>query len=77
MTYQSSGAIDYQALEKITNLGLADNIYKIQRELKINNKYIYKSGNGFFFQIPSKNYKFFLTNNTILDQEFLDKEKKN
>ena len=41
MTYQNSGAIDYQALEKITNLGLADNIYKIQREVKINNQYIY------------------------------------
>ena len=76
MTYQNSGAIDYQALEKITNLGLADNIFKIQREVKINSQYIYKSGSGFFFQIPSKNYKFFLTNNTILDQEFLDKEKK-
>ena len=76
MTYQKSGTIDYQALEKITNSGLADHIYKIQREVKTNDKYIFKSGNGFFFQIPSKNYKFFLTNNTILDQEFLDNEKK-
>ena len=35
-----------------------------------------KSGIGFFFKIPSKNYKFFLTNSTILDQKFIEKEKK-
>ena len=72
----SSGVIDYQALEKITNSGLADYIYKIQIEVKSNNQLVFKSGTGFFFQIPSKNYKFFLTNNTVLNQEFLDKEKK-
>ncbi len=73
---QNSGVIDYQALEKITNSGLADYIYKIQIEVKSNNQLVFKSGTGFFFQIPSKNYKFFLTNNTVLNQEFLDKEKK-
>ena len=56
----SSGVIDYQALEKITNSGLADYIYKIQIEVKSNNQLVFKSGTGFFFQIPSKNYKFFL-----------------
>ena len=73
---QNSGVIDYQALEKITNSGFADYIYKIQIEIKSNNQLVFKSGTGFFFKIPSKDYKFFLTNNTILNQEFIDKQKK-
>ena len=76
MSTQNIGTIDYQTLEKISNLGLPNYIYKIEREVKSSNQYIYKTGAGFFFHLPSKDYKFFLTNNTILDQEFLEKEKK-
>ena len=76
MSSQNNGVIDYQSLEKIMNSGLVNCVYKILREVNTNNQLIFKSGTGFVFKIPSKDYKFFLTNNTILDQEFLNKEKK-
>lgn len=77
MSNQNNGVIDYQSLEQIMNSGLVNCVYKILREVNTNNQLTFKSGTGFVFKIPSKDYKFFLTNNTILDQEYLNKEKKN
>ena len=51
---QNSGVIDYQALEKITNSGFADYIYKIQIEIKSNNQLVFKSGTGFFLRFHQK-----------------------
>lgn len=58
-TGQYSGIIDYQSLEKIMNSGFANYIYKIRREVKSNNQFIFKTGTGFFFNMPSKIINFF------------------
>jgi len=60
-------------MEKIMNSGIEDCIFKIIREKE---KSEYNIGTGFFCKIPSKNIKVLITNNHILDQNFLDNEKK-
>ena len=45
-------------------------------EVKINEKLSLINGAGFFCHIPLKKIKVFITNNHIINQEFLDKEKK-
>ena len=67
---------DYDFLEQIINSGIKDCICKIIRETKIIHKLKKKSGTGFFCNVSSKNIKLFITNNHIIDQTFLDKEKK-
>ena len=76
MSIQTKGVIDYHSLELLINSGIANCAFKILREEKSNNQLIFKSGTGFCFNLPDKGYKFFLTNNYILNQEFLDSEKK-
>ena len=56
--------------------GIEKCICKIEVEIKISDKYEYQSGSEFFCNIPSKNLTFFLTNNHVLNQEFLDNSKK-
>ena len=60
-------------MKKIMNSGIEDCIFKIIREKE---KSEYNIGTGFFCKIPSKNIKVLITNNHILDQNFLDNEKK-
>ena len=41
-----------------------------------NGKLIPKYGTGFFCDIPEKNLKVFITNNHVINEDFLKKEKK-
>ena len=65
--------VDYEIIEKIVNSGIKKCICKIKQE--IDSKKC-KKGTGFFCNIKEKNIKIFVTNNHVLDQEFLNKEKK-
>ena len=56
--------------------GLGNCVYKILREVRINNKLTFQPAAIFAINIPSRDYKFFLTNNHILDEEFVAHEKK-
>ena len=51
-------------------------IVNIEMEIKINKNYKYISGIGFFFNIPSKNLKALITYSNIIDEEFLNSQKK-
>ena len=62
--------------EKAIISGAEKSVIKIIREKKINNELKLISGTGFFCKIYSKNLQVLLTNNSILDQNFLDNEKK-
>ena len=64
---ESSLFINYDLSKKITTSGIENCVVEIKQE---------KKGIGFFCFLPSQNYKFFFTNNYVLDQNFLDKEKK-
>ena len=48
---------------------------RIEMEIKINNNYKYISGMGFSCNIPSKKIKVLITNNNIIDEEFLSNQK--
>ena len=49
---------------------------KIEMEITINNNYKYISGMGFLCNIPSKKMKALITYNNIIDEEFLNNQKK-
>ena len=49
---------------------------KINEENEIENKKLGKKKTGFFCNIKSKNFKIFVTNNHIIDKDFLNKEKR-
>jgi len=68
--------INFVSLKKIVNSKIEKCVCKIKKEINNNevNKLI--TGTGFFCNIPSKNIKIFMTNNHILNEEFLNKEKK-
>ena len=68
--------VDFSKLKKIIESGIEDCIVRIRIEVKINGKLKSKEGTGFFCNIPSKHMKVFITTNHILNQEFLDREKK-
>ncbi len=55
----------------MNSYGLGNCIYKIMRENKVKNKLTLQSGAIFAINVPSKDYKFFLTNNHILDKDFI------
>ena len=67
---------DFSLFKKISNSGIEKCVCKIEVEVKIDDKYEYKTGTGFFCNFPDINIKVFLTNNHILNQEFLDNSKK-
>ena len=50
-------------------------VWKLSREVRVNYKLVYLSGTGFFINIPSRDYKFFITSNHLLDQDFLNNDK--
>ena len=64
---------NFGQMKKIINSGIEDCVFKIIRE---NEKSEYITGTGFFCNISSKNIKALITNNHILDQYFLENEKK-
>lgn len=70
---ESNEIIDAVQLKKITQPEIQQSICKIYRKVN-NSKTI--SGTGFFCSVPTKNIKLFITNNHVLDQDFLDNEKK-
>ena len=70
--------VDFDDLCKITNSGINKCVCKIMTEIEStenNDKKICKTGTGFFCNLPLKK-KVFITNNHILDEEFINKEKK-
>ena len=67
--------VDFHLLKKIMNSGKEKCVCKIKQEINKNGNFNLITGTGFFCIIPSKNIKIFLTNNHVLNQEFLDNEK--
>jgi len=64
---------NFSKLKKIMTSGIEDCVFKIIRE---NEKHEYITGTGFFCNISSKNIKALITSNHVLDQIFLENEKK-
>ena len=67
---------NFNQLQKIMNSGIEKCVCKIVREANVNGKLVYKTGTGFFCNLPSKQIKLFITNNHVLDKQFLNEEKK-
>ena len=67
--------IKYNLLKKIINSKIEQCICKIKQEINNNGDIVLKTGTGFFCKIPSKNIKIFVTNNHVLNQEFLNTQK--
>ena len=68
--------VDFEELKKIVNSGIEKYICKITQMIEKNGKLIPKYGTGFFCDIPEKNLKVFITNNHVINEDFLKKEKK-
>ena len=67
--------IDYEKIKKVIDAHLAKCICKIYQESFTDEIPVIKTGTGFFCNYSSKNVKFLMTNNHVLNQEFLDNEK--
>ena len=63
---------NYDLLSKITSAKLGQYVCK----LKIEKENSFTTGTGFFCDIPSKNIKFLITNNHLINQNFLDNKDK-
>ena len=57
------------------NSGVDKCICKIYIQYLEENQLKYKAGTGFFYNIKSKNIKVFITNNHVLNQNYLDSGK--
>ena len=68
--------IKYDLLEKIANSGIEKCVCKIKQEININGQLMCKTGTGFFCHFQSKNMKAFITNNHVINEDFIKKEKK-
>ena len=68
--------VDFEELKKIVNSGIEKYVCKITQMIEKNGKLIPKYGTGFFCDIPEKNLKVFITNNHVINEDFLKKEKK-
>ena len=67
--------IKYNLLKKMINSKIEQCVCKIKQEINNNGSTDLKTGTGFFCIIPSKDIRIFVTNNHVLNQEFLNKEK--
>ena len=67
---------DFSVNKRIYISGIELCICKIEAQYKIDGEYKLKRGTGFFCNIPDKNLKVLMTNNHVLNQEFLDNAKK-
>ncbi len=64
--------VDAFSLEKIMNSNIKKCVCKIALEIISDGELCYKFGTGFFCEIKSKNLKFLMTNNHVLNKEFFD-----
>ena len=60
----------------MNSFGLGNCVYKILREVNKKGKLEFQSATGFCINIPSQEYKFFVTNNHVLDDDFVYHQKK-
>ena len=67
--------VDVKSLKKIINSGKEKCVCKIDIECKRKGKLVNITGTGFFCYIPSNKMKVLITNNHVLDQDFLNKTK--
>lgn len=67
--------VSYHKLKEIMSAGLEKCVCKIFVEFEEDNQLKCRTGTGFFCYIPKHNIKVFMTNNHIMKQDFLDKEK--
>lgn len=63
--------VDAVSLEKVMNSNIKKCVCKIAIEIKCDGQLCYKFGTGFFCHIKSKNLNFLMTNNHVLNKEFL------
>ena len=69
--------IEYEKGDGIKdNMIIKRSIVRIEMEIKKNNKYEYILGTGFLCYIKSKNMKVLITYDNIIDEEFLNNQKK-
>ena len=73
---EANEIIDCDLIEKIFNSKVKKCVCKIKQEIKIEDCLTLRTGTGFFCNIPSKDIKVLVTNNHVLDKEFLNKENK-
>ena len=67
--------IDFGILKNIMNSGIEKCVCKIEIEVKSGDEYSYKTGTGFFCNLKKLNIRIFLTNNHVLNQEYLNNGK--
>ena len=74
---EDSIIVDYDLLEELINSGIKNCVFKLKFKVEIENgKSATKLGTGFICNIPNKCIKAFITNNHVINQEFLNNEKK-
>ena len=66
--------IDYEMYKKMVNNKIEKCICKIYIKIQTKEGIKVKTGSGFFCNIPSKNLKVLITNNHVLDEEYIYKE---
>ena len=66
--------IDYEMYEKVVNNETKKCICKIYIKIQTKQGIEAKTGSGFFCNIASKNLKVLITNNHVLDEEYIYKE---
>ena len=66
--------IDYEMNKKMVNNKIEKCICKIYIKIQTKEGIKVKTGSGFFCNIPSKNLKVLITNNHVLDEEYIYKE---
>ena len=66
--------VEVETLEKVFQV--KECVWKIKFEIIVNGKKALKTGSGFFCNIQAINMKTFVTNNHVLDEDFLSKENK-
>ena len=68
--------VNFKKLKNITNSGIEKCVCKIIQIVEINREQKIKAGTGFFCVIQEKKIKVLITNNHIIDEKFLENEKK-
>ena len=71
---QDNIIMDYDLLKELLDSNIKDCVFKMKFKIEKEGRSGLKTGTGFICNIS--NIKFFITNNHVLDQEFLNSEKK-
>ena len=66
--------VTFRTLKRISNSGIERCIGRIVMEINDKEEKKVKAGSGFLLNIPQRDIKVFITNNHVLDQDFLDNE---